>query len=796
VNVLHILPYNTENMSALLPNAQQPYDLPTCPITHEPFVDPVVDPEGNTYEREAIIQWLEANGVSPITRTPLLRSQLIPNRALQNDNSPPEPRAEVESPQPIPVRTVEADLVMTTRGGLVHISALPIDCHERAAVDVALVIDVSYSMDTMATIKSESGEDETSGLTMLDIVKHAVSTVISVLGPNDRLALVEFHSVATVVLPLTRMDAAGKARANTVNKLLKTQGSTNIWDGIDKGLAALLEGEDASEGGNTRLASCLLLTDGVPNVSPPRGEGAMLSRHFDTHSRHATFSTFGFGYNTECKLLAELAEIGSGSYCFIPDASFVGTVFVNYTANLLSTMTTGATLSIEAEGGARILGLHGGGEGQEWDKGILPIMKTSWGAEVTLGDIHFGQSRDVVIKVDMPESGSLRAVLKAPCAGEVAVAESARRVNEDAGEGVNLTYHCMRQVLTHELSVTPDISSLSSSLQDRANALKDLCEAIHECGVVPASPALSGLLDDVKGQVLTALSLESYYEKWGNDYLASLRFAHATQVRNNFKDPGVQFYGGVLFEKMQDLADDAFMKLPPPVPDPQRAGVFDDDDDDDDAVNGVSRPQSMASYNSRSGPCFDGGCVVTMADGVLKAVRNVRAGDAVNGGARVACVLKTVMPGSQAELVELPGGLLVTPWHPVRSSQQGGKWAFPYRLAGGKAELRACDAVYSFLLEGGSPSMQINGRDVVTLGHGIQGDTVASHAFFGNFDSVCRALSPLRGWDQGLVVLGPGPSVVRNGRGAATGFAATPLPALGAPVEAVTVAPSSVEVRC
>jgi len=35
------------------------------------MVDPVIDPEGNTYERSAIEDWLSKNQTSPITRNPL-----------------------------------------------------------------------------------------------------------------------------------------------------------------------------------------------------------------------------------------------------------------------------------------------------------------------------------------------------------------------------------------------------------------------------------------------------------------------------------------------------------------------------------------------------------------------------------------------------------------------------------------------------------------------------------------------------------------------------------------------------
>ena len=39
-----------------------------CPITAEIMVDPVVDPDGNSYERQAIETWLARHGTSPITR--------------------------------------------------------------------------------------------------------------------------------------------------------------------------------------------------------------------------------------------------------------------------------------------------------------------------------------------------------------------------------------------------------------------------------------------------------------------------------------------------------------------------------------------------------------------------------------------------------------------------------------------------------------------------------------------------------------------------------------------------------
>ena len=55
-----------------------------CPIRLCIMKDPVIDKDGNSYEREAIENWLERNEISPITRNSLTMRDLYPNRALKN----------------------------------------------------------------------------------------------------------------------------------------------------------------------------------------------------------------------------------------------------------------------------------------------------------------------------------------------------------------------------------------------------------------------------------------------------------------------------------------------------------------------------------------------------------------------------------------------------------------------------------------------------------------------------------------------------------------------------------------
>ena len=56
--------------------------IPICPITQEIMIEPVMDHEGNTYEKKAILEWLKINKTSPVTRNIITKQELIPNRAL------------------------------------------------------------------------------------------------------------------------------------------------------------------------------------------------------------------------------------------------------------------------------------------------------------------------------------------------------------------------------------------------------------------------------------------------------------------------------------------------------------------------------------------------------------------------------------------------------------------------------------------------------------------------------------------------------------------------------------------
>lgn len=179
------------------------------------MLDPVIDPDGNSYERKAIEGWLRQNGTSPITRAPLSISDLRPNRALkqaieeyrsslQPDHAATTASATALQPSELTVTGKYAD-------GLVHVSIEPPADTTRSPCDICCVVDTSGSMAVQAEIQNDTNEKF--GLSQLDLVKHALKTIIHSLQPQDRLAVVSFANNATILFQLTKMDEDGKSSA-------------------------------------------------------------------------------------------------------------------------------------------------------------------------------------------------------------------------------------------------------------------------------------------------------------------------------------------------------------------------------------------------------------------------------------------------------------------------------------------------------------------------------------------------------------------------------------------------------
>jgi hypothetical protein len=285
----------------------------------ELMADPVIDRDGISYERAAITEWLEKSSESPVTRKPLHISDLVPNRSLKELISQTvadaakkgqtlpaiSPAAAPTAVEVGPVAEFETPSITITREiaspaspesqevevtYCVSVSVPEPTSDRRLPATVCCVVDTSGSMCSEASVQGV----ESSGLSMLDIVKHAVRTIITSLDHNDRFALVQFSDAGSVLLELTPMTPIGKSMALEKVEVLKPGGMTNLWDGLLKGMEVLEHaGEAVGNGG------VFLLTDGVPSNDPPRGYIPSMVRYREKLGRDypGSINTFGFGYS-------------------------------------------------------------------------------------------------------------------------------------------------------------------------------------------------------------------------------------------------------------------------------------------------------------------------------------------------------------------------------------------------------------------------------------------------------------------------------------------------------------------
>jgi len=393
------------------------------------------------------------------------------------------------------------------------------------------VVDVSGSMSTEATMQNEDGKTESHGLSLLDVVKHAVRTTINTLGDNDRMSLVTFHSTARTAFRLIPMTRAGRARALKELDALVPQSTTNIWDGLQTALEIVRE--DAAPG---RATEVLLLTDGVPNCNPPRGIVPTYAKYLQRlEGPPCIVNTFGFGYNLDTALLAELASMSDGSFCFIPDSSFVGTVFVNCLANILTTAAARLTINVTGRGDQ-----IGPVIDEADNAGTAGLTFSKKGVSVRLGQLRYGHTRDIVLRMRLPDGPSRIDDLldvtasfspvgesSVPVTIEGAIASPAGESAESVAAAAETEVQAQRIQAVAAMRVTggPEVArtALAASLQ----RLRQSPQA--------GDPRLAALLQDLVGEASMAAATEAAYTKWGRHYLPSLAFAHCRQICNNFK---------------------------------------------------------------------------------------------------------------------------------------------------------------------------------------------------------------------------------------------------------------------
>ncbi|KAK8030185.1 inter-alpha-trypsin inhibitor heavy chain H3 [Apiospora rasikravindrae] len=479
--------------------------------------------------------------------------------------------------------------------------------------DIVLVIDVSGSMRALApateTDAAGNERDENTGCTVLDIVKHAALTIMHTLDEHDRLGLVTFSSGVKVLQQLLPMTEANKKQTDRVICGLATEGGTNLWRGLQRGLQ-LFDAESDSG----KVPALMLLTDGEPNQGPILSDLGDKSDTSTSHPREGyaqalrargsmptSIYAFGFGEDIMSSLLSEIADVGTGYYGFIPNSNMVCTVMVNAVAHLQSTFAIKCCLDIEVVQVEKLelstglaMGMTRGNHpnGRHWS--------------VPLGNIQYGQSRDIYLRFNQKANkncmintqltysdGTGAKSVEGP--NDVPVTQAVTLSDDEIAYHRNRDLVC-RLVIRLCLRGTEDYIGGFDELgkRDRKSWYGLLTEK-NTAGSHNDEQNRS-LNQDVEGRIKQAVhSGDGEWNSWGKHYLLSLWAAHAKQLRTTFLDPGVQLYdaGSPLFLQCQARLMKAFEEEVVP-PRPSRAAEA-----DPEYVSG-SKTLSMQSYSGRT----------------------------------------------------------------------------------------------------------------------------------------------------------------------------------------------------
>jgi hypothetical protein len=680
-----------------------------CPITLSILRDPVIAADGHTYERSEMEKWIAAAGSrparSPKTNEVLQSYQLLPNHALRNtihdflQKYPLALRASAGGMASVPgfqdsPLTLSVANCVKEGASYLEIAVEAEGQAQRQPIVLIAIVDHSGSMGELAEPEDVA---ESYGYTRQDLVGHGLNTLAAILGPDDMLAIVKFSTGASVVMRPTLMNEQGKAAVRAAVDSIKPDSQTNIFEGCR--LANEIANQDDMTG---RHIVGLLLTDGFPNVNPPRGIVQTLNGL--PRKNPWSLSTFGFGYNLDSKLLNELASWGNGVFGFIPDCTMVGTVLINFLANML------ATASLEA---------------------VVKFDDT----EYHIQKVQYGQARRFLLLEDRGASGVKSATMNG-------------KTYEIVSKEVDIFAY------VHHSYCLSIVTAVHHAENKRFDEAVNTMTSFYEANKDNSNEKVKALLRDVQssveseGQVTLALN-SKYYNKWGAHYLRCYLNAHHYQFCMNFKDPGLQIYGGQLFHDIQDIGDKAFTTLAPPVPSRSKpaegllAASMNYGSNSVSFAPYVAAPTSMASWHNQSGGCFHGDCRIRMKDGSLRKISEVKAGEYVATPEGYFPVTAVVVCGSQLPsqpMVQLEN-LSITPWHPVRIA---GEWKFPAELA--PYTSRPVKTVYNLVL----PAIHIvyvEGYQCCTLGHGYKGKVI-EHPFFGT-DAVIQSLQKIAGWAEG-----------------------------------------------
>lgn len=734
----------------------------TCPITGEPMVEAVSGNDGQTYEKNAIVHALSLKAESPMTRQPMTQNDLKVNASIQFlcdkyhqgafGNFTPRSAPKVSETEIILNHSITKNVSGTNVmiSFAIDNSSLPSGLeNNHLSQDLVLVIDHSGSTNTAVEAQDENGKNIENGFSQLDIVKHAAKMASKTLNSQSRLSIVIFDNNVETLFDLMPMTEMNCSQAIGHIERISPGGQTNMWGGIDRAIAILDKREDKS-----RNSAILVLTDGVPNIRPARGEVDTMKKLRVKKNFTAPVYTFGFGYQLERELLYDLAKNANGGNGHIPDGGLVASVFGNFIATILTTVALNLQLHIKSNLSQKVpMGTIMGDFVDNFDPAT--------GYNIfDLGTVQLEQSRNIVVHYTPETDLSYHFTYKI---GGKSYTSQEYHVNSGSIDSISespeneieynrcFTVECLRKMISFNR-----INQNSQALLVRDS----LDQRLTSCGLT--DKLTLGLINNLSGnekssgQINMAIENQQYFRKWGEFYLDQLSRSLNQQMKPNFKDTGPQF-GGKVFEDLVDKASDIFDSLPPSTPSLNRP-TFNQSSNfrslgNTGYIAPTPAPVSMSAYNNMGGGCFNSKCLISMADGSTKPLYQLNKNDLVKTfdsnqqetSAKVVCTLERKITKGEWELITTPSGLEITAYHPFKINDN---WEFPSSLY--QSELKECDSIITLVLDKHHIGI-INGIECIMLGHGFT-EGILKHPYFGT-QMIINDMKKMKGWIDGHIVL-------------------------------------------
>ena len=221
-----------------------------CPITGELMKEPVSEPDGHTYEKNAIEKWVMKNGTSPMTRKNINISDLKPNLTLKKSIESIKDKLSTEQ---LKINSKIVDTKMkefndkldditlkcSQKDGNIFIKVDVPEVEKRPPVDIVLCIDVSGSMGMDAPIKGNDGSSTSYGISVLSLTVAAAKTILNTLNEEDNISIVTYTDKAETLFTDCPCTIQNKETIITELDRLTPKFTTNIWDGLKTSLDIL-----------------------------------------------------------------------------------------------------------------------------------------------------------------------------------------------------------------------------------------------------------------------------------------------------------------------------------------------------------------------------------------------------------------------------------------------------------------------------------------------------------------------------------------------------------------------------